>query len=50
MNENVTESGHAQFDLCKIRKTIRMIEQSANNKGNHRFLLEMFFRECHARL
>ena len=51
MNENVTESSHAQCVLCRTLNTVRMIEQSANNKGNHRLLLGMLsFRECLARL
>ena len=34
MSATVTESGHAQCELCRILKTVR-IEHSAN-KGNHR--------------
>ena len=32
MNEVVTDSSHAQYELCRILKTVKMIEQSANNK------------------
>ena len=31
MGENVTEASHAERELCRILKTVRMIEQSANN-------------------
>ena len=51
MNENVAESSLAQNELCRILNTVRMIEQSANNKGNYQLLLEMIsFRVCLARL
>ena len=51
MNENLTESSHAQCDWCSKLKTVRMIEQDANNKGSHRLLLEMLsFRVCLSRL
>ena len=47
MNEVVTETSPAQCELYKILKTARMIEQSANNTGSHRLLLEMLsFRGC----
>ena len=47
MSENVTESNQ----VCKILKTVRMIAQSVNTKGNHRILLEMLSsRVCLARL
>ena len=38
---DATESSPAQCELCKILKTVRMIEQCANNQGNRRLLLEM---------
>ena len=48
---NVTESRHAQCELCRVLKTVRMKEQSANDEGNHQLLLEMLsYRECLARL
>ena len=34
MNEHVTESSHAQCEPCRILKTVRMTEQSANHKRN----------------
>ena len=36
MTAIVTESGRAQYELCRILKTVRTIEQSANNKGHRR--------------
>ena len=36
MNEIVTASSRSQCKVCKILKTARMTEESANNKGNHR--------------
>ena len=36
MNEIVTESSHAQCDLCRILKTVKMLEQRANTRRNHR--------------
>ena len=46
MNDIVTKSSHAQCELCKILKTARMMEQCANNMGNHGLLLGMLsFRE-----
>ena len=36
MNEIVTKSIHAQCALCKILKTVWMMEHSANIKRNHR--------------
>ena len=36
MNEIVTELSHAQCELCKMVKTVRMIDQSANNRRDHR--------------
>ena len=51
MNEIVTESSHAQCELCGKMKTVRMIQQSANNKRRHRLLSEVLpFRKCLARL
>ena len=32
MNEFVTETSHAQCELCRILKTARMTEQSADNQ------------------
>ena len=41
MNEIVTESSHAKCELCRILKTVRMTEQSADSRRNHRLLLDM---------
>ena len=50
MCNNVTESSHAQFELCRILRTVRMMEQIADKKGVHRLLLEMLsFRQCIAK-
>ena len=31
MSENDTESNHAQCQLCRILKTVKMMEKNANN-------------------
>ena len=50
MNEVVTETSPAQCELYRILNTAKMIEQSANNTGSHRLLIEMLsFRGCFAR-
>ena len=50
MNEVVTETSPAQCELYRKLKTARMTEQSANNTGSHRLLLEMLsLRGCLAR-
>ena len=36
MNEIVAESSLAHCELCRTLKPVRMIGQSASNKGNHR--------------
>ena len=32
MKDNVKESSHARCEVCRILKTVRMIEQSATNR------------------
>ena len=48
MSANVSESDHAQCELRRILKTVRMKEQSGNNKGNHPLLFEMVWLLSHS--